>query len=111
MGRNGFGARNNMGSMMKKVQKMQKQVEEMQSKIEETEFSSTSGGGAVEVKINGKKEILSVNIDKDAIDPEEKEMLEDMIVVAINDAMKKADQYSEEMMGKITNGINIPGFN
>lgn len=100
----------NMNNMMKQVQKMQKQMAEAQQAIEEKEFVSTSGGGVVEVIINGKKEVVKINIDPDVIDPEDKEMLEDLVMAAINDAMKKADTYSQDTMGKLTGGLNIPGL-
>ncbi|MGO3018606.1 MAG: YbaB/EbfC family nucleoid-associated protein [Anaerococcus sp.] len=100
----------NMNNMMKQVQKMQKQMADAQQAIEEKEFTSTAGGGVVEATVNGKKEVLNINIDQDVIDPEDKEMLEDLVLAAINDAMKKADDYSQNEMGKLTGGLNIPGL-
>lgn len=110
MARGGFPGGANMNNMMKQVKKMQEQMEKAQQDIEEKEFESTSGGGVVSATVNGKKELVKIKIDPDVIDPEDSEMLEDLIVAAINDAMKKADQYTNETMGKLTGGLNIPGL-
>lgn len=110
MTRGGFPGGANMNNMMKQVKKMQEQMEKAQQDIEEKEFESTSGGGVVSATVNGKKEVLAIKIDPDVIDPEDGEMLEDLIIAAINDAMKKADEYSGETMGKLTGGLNIPGL-
>lgn len=111
MARGGFrGGAPSMNNMMKQVKKMQEQMEKAQSEIEEKEFSSSAGGGVVEATVNGKKEVISVKINPDVVDPEDVEMLEDLIMVAINDAMTKAANYNEETMGKLTGGINIPGL-
>lgn len=108
-GRRNFGG-GNMNNMMKQMQKMQKQMEEAQAKIDQTEVEASAGGGMVTVKANGKKEILSVVIDPEVLDPEEVDMLQDMILVAVNDALNKAGEVSEKEMGKITGGLNIPGL-
>ncbi|MDO5650019.1 MAG: YbaB/EbfC family nucleoid-associated protein [Gallicola sp.] len=100
----------NMNNMMKQVQKMQKQMEETQKKLEESVVTATAGGGAIEVVVNGKKEVQSVTIDPDILDPEEVEMLQDLIMVAVNDAISQVTKQSEEEMGKITGGMNIPGM-
>jgi DNA-binding YbaB/EbfC family protein len=100
----------NMNNMMKQVQKMQQEMEKAQQTIEEKEFTSTAGGGVVEATVNGKKEVLKINIDEDVIDPEDKEMLEDLVVAAVNDALKKADEFSQKEMGRLTGGLNIPGL-
>lgn len=110
MARGGFPGGANMNNMMKQVKKMQEQMEKAQQDIEEKEFESTSGGGVVSATVNGKKEVIAIKIDPDVIDPEDGEMLEDLIIAAINDAMKKADEYSGETMGKLTGGLNIPGL-
>ena len=111
MARGGFrpGAPN-MNNMMKQVKKMQEQMEKAQAEIEEKEFSSTAGGGVIEATVNGKKEVLAIKINPDVVDPEDVEMLEDLIMAAINDAMAKAARYNEETMGRLTGGINIPGL-
>ena len=100
----------NMNSMMKKVQKMQREMAKAQQEIEEKEFSSTAGGGVIEAVVNGKKELIKIKIDEDVVDPDDTEMLEDLVVVAVNDALKKADEYTQREMGKLTGNINIPGL-
>ncbi|EEU12718.1 YbaB/EbfC family nucleoid-associated protein [Anaerococcus vaginalis] len=110
MARGGFPGGGNMNSMMKKVQKMQQEMARTQQEIEEKEFSSTAGGGVIEAVVNGKKEVLKIKIDEDVVDPDDTEMLEDLVVAAINDALKKADEYSQKEMGKLTGNINIPGL-
>ena len=110
MARGGFPGGGNMNSMMKKVQKMQQEMAKTQQEIEEKEFSSTAGGGVIEAVVNGKKEVVKIKIDEDVVDPEDTEMLEDLVVAAINDALKKADEYSQKEMGKLTGNINIPGL-
>ena len=110
MARGYRGGAPNMNNMMKQVKKMQEEMEKAQADIEEKEFQSTSGGGVVSATVNGKKEVLSIKIDKDVIDPEDSEMLEDLVVAAVNDALKKADEYSSQSMGKLTGGLNIPGL-
>ena len=110
MARGGLPAGGNMNNMMKKVQKMQQEMAKAQQEIEEKEFSSTAGGGVIEAVVNGKKEVLKIKIDEDVVDPEDTEMLEDLVVAAVNDALKKADQYTQKEMGKLTGNINIPGL-
>lgn len=110
MARGGFPGGGNMNNMLKQVQKMQKEMEKAQQEIEETEFSSTAGGGVVEATVDGKKYLKSLSIDPDVIDPDDKEMLEDLVLAAVNDALKKADDFSQERMGKLTGGMNIPGM-
>lgn len=100
----------NMGNMMKQMQKMQKQMENMQGELEETEVEATAGGGAVSCKVNGKKEVLEIKIDKDVVDPEDVEMLQDLVMAAVNEAVRKADEMMEKEMKKVTGGMNIPGL-
>ena len=88
----------NMNNMMKQVQKMQKQMEDMQSELEKREVEATAGGGAVAVKVTGKKALLEVKIDPEVVDKDDVEMLEDLIIVAINDASNKAEELSKEKM-------------
>ena len=106
----------NMNNMMKQVQKMQKQMEEnqkqmveSQKEIEEKEFSATAGGGAVEVTVSGKKLVTKVTLDPDAVDPDDVEMLEDLIMAAVNEAMKKVETATDEMMDKFS-GSGMPGM-
>ncbi|EEB36039.1 YbaB/EbfC family nucleoid-associated protein [Anaerococcus hydrogenalis] len=110
MARGGFPGGGNMNNMMKKVKKMQEDMAKAQQEIEEKEFSSTAGGGVIEAVVNGKKEVIKIKIDEDVVDPEDTEMLEDLVVAAVNDALKKADQYTQKEMGKLTGNINIPGL-
>lgn len=100
----GFGG-GNMNNIMKQAQKLQKQMEDMQKEIEAKEFESSVGGGAVTVKINGKKEVVSINIKPEVVDPDDVEMLEDLVLTAVNDALKKADEESASKMGKLTGGM------
>lgn len=108
--RGGFGGGNNMGQMMKQVQQMQKRMEDAQKEIEESTVTATSGGGMVEVKANGKKQIISIKIDPEAVDPEDVEILQDMVLTAVNDAISQVEKLSEEKLGKITGGMNLPGI-
>lgn len=105
--RGGFpgGMPGNMNNMMKQVQKMQKQMEEQQKMLEESEYTATAGGGAVEVTMTGKKVVTKVKLDPDAVDPDDVEMLEDLIMVAVNEAMKKADDASQAAMSRMTGGM------
>ena len=89
----------NMNNLMKQAQRMQRQMEESKKALEAKEFTATSGGGAVEVVISGKKEIKTLTISPDAVDPDDVEKLQDMIIVAINEAMKQVDAESEKLFG------------
>lgn len=113
MARGGFGGGfpggMNMNNLMKQAQKMQKQMQDMQEELENKEFEITSGGGAVKVTITGKKEIKSINISPDVVDPDDVEMLEDLILTAVNEAVRQADEAANSQMGKITGGMNLPG--
>lgn len=100
----------NMNSMLKQAQKMQEDVAALQAELDEREYTAKSGGGMVEVTVNGKHEIKSLKINPDVIDPEDAEMLEDLVTAAINEAMRTATETGEEEMGKITAGMNIPGM-
>ena len=100
----------NMGNMMKQVQKMQKQMTDMQSELNEKIYEASSGGGAVTVKANGKKEVVSIKIDKDVVDPEDVEMLEDLVLAATSEALRGAEEMVSKEMSKITGGMNIPGL-
>lgn len=106
----GFPGGGNMNNMIKQAQKMQEQMLKVQQEIEETVLEASSGGGMVTVKANGKKELLEIKIKPEAVDPDDVEMLEDLVMVAVNDAFSKADALSQERMGALTGGINIPGL-
>lgn len=95
----------NMNNLMKQAQRMQRQMEESQKEMETKEFSATAGGGAVTVTVSGKKEVLKVKLSEEVVDPEDIEMLEDLIVAATNEAMRQADEANNEMMGKMTGGL------
>ena len=101
----GMGGGMNMNNMMKQVQKMQKQMEEQQKALEESEFTATAGGGAVQVTVSGKKVLTKVTLDPDAVDPDDVEMLEDLIMVAVNDAMKQVDEANSSSMARMTGGM------
>ena len=95
----------NMSNLMKQAQRMQRQMEESQKELEEKEFTATAGGGAVEVTITGKKEITRVKLSPEVVDPDDIEMLEDLIVAATNEAIRKIEELSQETMSKITGGL------
>ena len=98
------------GDMMRQLQQMQAQMESTQTEVEESVFSATAGGGMVTAEVNGKKELLSIKIDPEVIDPDDVEMLEDLVTAAINEALGKASKTMEDKMGALTGGMNIPGM-
>ncbi|MFZ2464704.1 MAG: YbaB/EbfC family nucleoid-associated protein [Caldibacillus thermoamylovorans] len=100
----------NMQNMMRQMQKMQKKMAEAQEKLGEERIEGTAGGGAVSVVISGHKEVLEVKIDEAVVDPEDIETLQDLIVIATNDALTKADELTSRTMGQFTKGLNIPGL-
>jgi len=100
----------NMQQQLKQVQAMQKEMEVVQASLNEKEIKTTSGGGAVEVTVNGLKEVTKINIDPDVVDPEDVEMLQDLIIAAVNEGIRQMDALSEAEMSKITGGMNIPGL-
>jgi DNA-binding YbaB/EbfC family protein len=105
------GANNqSQAAMLKQVQKMQEDMANLQSEIEEREFSATAGGGMVEVTFKGNHEMKKITINPEAVDPEDTEMLEDYITIAVNEVMKNIAETSEREMGAITGGLNIPGL-
>ena len=101
----GMGLPGNMNNLMKQAQKMQKQMEESQKELEEKEFTASAGGGAVEVKVNGRREVLQVNLAEEAVDPDDVEMLEDLIMVAVNDALRQVDESTAAAMSRFTGGL------
>lgn len=106
----GMGMPGNMNNLMKQAQRMQRQMEEGQKELEVKEFSAKSGGGAVEAVVNGKKELVKLTISEEAVDPEDVEMLQDMIVAAVNEAMRKAETDQSANMAKLTGGLNLGGL-
>ncbi len=105
--RGGFpgGMPGNMNNLMKQAQRMQRQMEEAQKAMEEQEVTATAGGGAVEVTVSGKKEVLKIKLSEEVVDPDDIEMLEDLIVAATNEALRKIDEASQQSMAKITGGM------
>ena len=106
--RGGFagGMPGGMTNLMKQAQRMQRQMEEKQKELEEKIYTATAGGGAIEVSVNGKKELTAVKLDPEAVDPEDVETLQDLIVAAVNAALKQAAEESEAVMGQITSGLS-----
>lgn len=101
----GMGMPGNMNNLMKQAQKMQKQMEESQKTLEEKEFTTTAGGGAVEITMTGKKEITKVKLAEEVVDPDDIEMLEDLIMAAANEAIRKVDEENAAVMSKLTGGM------
>lgn len=99
-----------MQKQLKQMQAMQREMEQTQEELSQREFTSTAGGGAVEVTINGNKEITRLVIDKDVVDPDDVEMLQDLLIAAVNEGMRQVDAVVEQEMGKITGGLGIPGL-
>lgn len=100
----------NMNQMLRQAQQMQQDMQNLQADLEEREFTATSGGGMIEVTVDGKHLIKNIKINPDAVDPEDPEMLEDLITVAVNEAISNAIKTSEEEMAAITGGLNLPGM-
>ncbi|MBQ2746154.1 MAG: YbaB/EbfC family nucleoid-associated protein [Clostridia bacterium] len=100
----------NMNAMLKQAQKMQEDMAALQEDLENREYTASSGGGLVSVTVDGKHLIKSIKINPDAVDPDDSEMLEDLVTVAVNEAISKAIKTAEEEMGAITGGLNVPGL-
>ena len=109
--RGGFpgGMPGNMNNLMKQAQRMQKQMEESQKELEVKEYTAASGGGAVEVTVTGKKEIAKVKLSQEVVDPDDVEMLEDLIMAATNEALRMAEEANAEIMNKMTGGLGLGG--
>lgn len=95
----------NMNNLMKQAQRMQRQMEESQKELETKEFTAKAGGGAVEVTVTGKKEITKVKLSQEVVDPDDVEMLEDLVMAATNEALRMAEDANAEMMNKMTGGL------
>lgn len=108
----GGGMPGNMANLMKQAQKMQRQMEEQAKEMEAKEFTATAGGGAVEATVSGTKKLVKLKLAEEAVDPDDVEMLEDLIVAAINEAMEKVDEESSSAMSKLTGGMGggMPGL-
>ena len=100
----------NQAAMMKQAQKMQQEMLRMQEEQEKKTFTAKSGGGMVTASVNGKHELVELTIDPEAIDPDDVEMLQDMVIAAVNEAMRQADSYAANNMSKLTGGLNLGGL-
>ncbi|MBN1142478.1 MAG: YbaB/EbfC family nucleoid-associated protein [Deltaproteobacteria bacterium] len=98
------------GNIMKQAQMMQQKMQRLQQELEGREVEASSGGGMVTARVNGKQQLLALKIEAAAVDPEDTEMLEDLVIAAVNEALKKSQEMVQEEMGKITGGLNIPGL-
>lgn len=111
MAKGGFpGMGGNMNNLLKQAQKFQKQMEDMQKDLETKTFEGTAGGGAVKAVVSGKRELLKVSIKPEVVDPDDVEMLEDLVMLACNEALKTAESETASAMGKLTGGMNMPGL-
>ncbi len=104
------GGPQNMQSMMRQAQKMQEAMEEKQAELDAREYEIQAGGGVVSLKINGKKEVLSIAIKPEVVDPDDVETLQDILVAAVNEGIKKVESVNSEEMNKITGGLSMPGL-
>ena len=105
----GMGGQQNMQAMVKKAQKMQEQMEAKQAELEQTEFTTTAGGGAVEVVMTGNKAIKTLTLKPEVVDPEDIEMLQDLVISAVNECLRNIETKTNEEMERITGGLNVPG--
>ena len=112
----GFGGRGGMGgmgmnaNMLKQAQKMQQDMQRMQAELQEKEYSAQAGGGVVEAVVTGKRELKSLTIDPEAVDPEDVEMLQDMVMLAVNDVLRQVDEDANQTVSKLTGGLNLGAF-
>ncbi len=100
----------NMQSMLRQAQKMQEDMQNLQGELDEKVYDITAGGGAVKLQIKGTRELFSVELDEDIVDPDDIETLQDLIVAAVNEAIKTVDKNNNEAMSKVTQGLNMPGL-
>ncbi|OEU73118.1 MAG: nucleoid-associated protein [Desulfuromonadales bacterium C00003093] len=99
-----------LGNIMKQAQQMQAKIARVQQELEGKEVEATAGGGMVTARVNGKQELLSLTIEKDVVDPEDVEMLQDLVLAAVNEAIKQSQEMIKQEMNKVTGGMNIPGM-
>ena len=99
-----------LGNIMKQAQQMQARIARMQQELETKEVEATAGGGMVTARVNGKQELLSLTIEKAVVDPDDVEMLQDLVLAAVNEAIKQSQEMIKQEMGKVTGGMNIPGL-
>ena len=104
------GGAQNMNAMIRQAQKMQEDMEALQAELDEREYDISAGGGAVNVKINGKREVLSIDIKPEIVDPDDIEMLSDILVAAVNEAIKRVDETNNSEMSKLTGSVGLPGL-
>jgi DNA-binding YbaB/EbfC family protein len=104
------GGPQDMNSMLKQAQRMQDDMADLQENLDTREYEVSAGGGAVTVKINGKKEVQAIDIKPEIVDPDDIEFLSDILIAAINEAIRKVEDTNNEEMGKVTGGINLPGM-
>ena len=102
-----YGGMNQM-QMMKQAQKMQQDLLKMQEELEQAQYSASAGGGVVSAVVSGKRELVSLTIDPDAVDPEDVDMLQDLIIAAVNEALRKAEESASQNMSRLTGGLNLP---
>ena len=100
----------NMQQLARQAQKLQQQMTKVQEELESREYEASAGGGMVTVKVSGKKEVLSIEIKPEAVDPDDVEMLQDMVLAAVNEALRNANDTMEREMGRLTGGLNMPGL-
>ena len=98
----------NMNNLMKQAQRMQKQMEDAQKQLEEQQFEASAGGGAVKVRVSGKKELLEINLQPEVVDPDDIEMLQDLILTAVNEALRQMEEISNNEMNKLTGSLGLP---
>ncbi len=103
-------AKGGLGNIMKQAQQMQRRMAELQEELENMQVEASAGGGMVTAVVSGKQQLLELKIDPTAVDPDDVEMLQDLVTAAVNEAIKKSQQMSQEEMGKLTGGMNIPGL-
>ena len=106
----GFGGGGNMQQLMRQAQKMQEDLVKAQEELDLMEYEATSGGGMVQCKVNGKREIVSLTIKPEAVDPDDVEMLQDLVLAAVNEGLRTANETTEREMGKLTGGLGMPGL-
>ena len=110
MAKGGFPGGMNMQNMMRQAQQMQAKMQQVQEELEEREVEATAGGGVVRVVATGKKIVKSIEIKEEAVDPDDVEMLQDLIIAAVNEALNKAEEMMQTEMGKVTGGMNLGGL-
>jgi len=109
-GGSGGGGQGAMQKQVQQMQAMQRKMDEMQAELDQKEVTATAGGGAISVTANGKRELVKIEIKKEVVDPDDVEMLQDLILVAVNESLRQIEEISSSEMGKLTGGLGIPGL-